>query len=193
MLPAGVPAPSASAPEHLAAVLVPREHARENEEQVGQSVQVLRDLRGDGFRARKRPDPSFGPARDGAREVARRRRGPAARQDEVLEWWQVVVEPVERLLETLDSNDHVVVLDSEGQPWTSQQLAQFVGKHLGSDPRRLTFVIGGYGGISAKVKARADRQWSLSRLTFTHEMTRLLVVEQLYRALCILNNHPYSK
>ena len=105
---------------------------------------------------------------------------------------QLTVEE-ERLLETLDSNDHVVVLDSEGQPWTSQQLAQFVGKHLGSDPRRLTFVIGGYSGISAKVKARADRQWSLSRLTFTHEMTRLLVVEQLYRALCILNNHPYSK
>jgi 23S rRNA (pseudouridine1915-N3)-methyltransferase len=105
---------------------------------------------------------------------------------------QLTVEE-ERLLETLDSNDHVVVLDSEGQSWTSQQLAQFVGKHLGSDPRRLTFVIGGYGGISAKVKARADRQWSLSRLTFTHEMTRLLVLEQLYRALCILNNHPYSK
>jgi 23S rRNA (pseudouridine1915-N3)-methyltransferase len=99
----------------------------------------------------------------------------------------------ERLMETLDSNDRVIVLDSEGQIWTSQQLAQFVGKHLGGDPRRLTFVIGGYGGLSAKVKARADRQWSLSRLTFTHEMTRFLVLEQLYRALCTLNNHPYSK
>jgi len=99
----------------------------------------------------------------------------------------------ERLLDTLDSNDRVIVLDSEGESWSSQQLAQFVGKHLGGDPRRLTFVIGGYGGISAKIKAQADRQWSLSRLTFTHEMTRLLVMEQLYRALCILNNHPYSK
>ena len=99
----------------------------------------------------------------------------------------------ERLLDTLDANDRVVVLDSEGESWSSQQLAQFVGKHLGGDPRRLTFIIGGYGGMSAKVKARADKQWSLSRLTFTHEMTRLLVVEQVYRALCILNNHPYSK
>ena len=98
-----------------------------------------------------------------------------------------------RLLEALDSSDRVIVLDSEGQSWTSEQLAQFVGRHLGGDPRRLTFVIGGYGGLSAKVKARADRQWSLSRLTFTHEMTRFLVLEQLYRALCILNNHPYSK
>jgi 23S rRNA (pseudouridine1915-N3)-methyltransferase len=99
----------------------------------------------------------------------------------------------ERLLETLDDNDRVVVLDPEGQSWTSHQLAQFVGKHLGGDSRRLTFVIGGYGGLSAKVKARADRQWSLSRLTFTHEITRLLVLEQLYRSMCILNNHPYSK
>jgi 23S rRNA (pseudouridine1915-N3)-methyltransferase len=99
----------------------------------------------------------------------------------------------ERLLEALDANDRVVVLDAQGQSWSSQQLAEFVGKHLGGDPRRLTFVIGGYGGISAKVKARADRLWSLSRLTFTHEITRLLVAEQLYRALCILNNHPYSK
>jgi 23S rRNA (pseudouridine1915-N3)-methyltransferase len=99
----------------------------------------------------------------------------------------------ERLLASLDSDDRVVVLDAAGQSWSSQQLAQFVGKHLGSDPRRLTFVIGGYGGMSEKVKARAERKWSLSPLTFTHEMTRLLVLEQLYRAMCILKNHPYSK
>jgi 23S rRNA (pseudouridine1915-N3)-methyltransferase len=99
----------------------------------------------------------------------------------------------ERLLAALDTDDRVVVLDVAGQSWTSQQLAQFVGKHLRSDPRRLTFVIGGYGGMSEKIKARAERKWSLSPLTFTHEMTRVLVVEQLYRALCILNNHPYSK
>lgn len=99
----------------------------------------------------------------------------------------------ERLLAALDSDDRVVVLDAGGQAWSSQQLAQFVGKHLGSDPRRLTFVIGGYGGTTEKVKARAERKWSLSPLTFTHEMTRLIVVEQLYRAMCILKNHPYSK
>ena len=54
-------------------------------------------------------------------------------------------------------------------------------------------MIGGYGGMTEKVKARAERKWSLSPLTFTHEMTRLLVAEQLYRAMCILKNHPYSK
>jgi len=105
---------------------------------------------------------------------------------------QLAVEE-EKLLAALDSDDRVVALDAAGQSWSSQQLAQFVGKHLGSDPRRLTFVIGGYGGMTEKVKARAERKWSLSPLTFTHEMTRLLVAEQLYRAMCILKNHPYSK
>jgi 23S rRNA (pseudouridine1915-N3)-methyltransferase len=105
---------------------------------------------------------------------------------------QLAVEE-ERLLAALDSDDRVVALDASGQSWSSPQLAQFVGKHLGSDPRRLTFVIGGYGGMSEKVKTRAERKWSLSPLTFTHEMTRVLVIEQLYRAMCILKNHPYSK
>ena len=99
----------------------------------------------------------------------------------------------ERLLAALDSDDRVVVLDVDGQSWSSQQLAQFVGKHLGNDPRRLTFVIGGYGGMTEKMKECAERKWSLSPLTLTHEMTRLLVMEQLYRAMCILKNHPYSK
>src|SRR5262245_21320478 len=99
----------------------------------------------------------------------------------------------ERLLVSLDTHDRVVVLDVAGESWTSPQLAQFIGKHLRNDPRRLTFVIGGYSGMGEKIKSRSERKWSLSPLTFTHEMTRVLVVEQLYRALCILNNHPYSK
>ena len=97
------------------------------------------------------------------------------------------------LLAALDRDDRVIVLDAAGHPWTSPQLAQFVGEHLRNDPRRLTFVIGGYGGMGDKIKALSERKWSLSPLTFTHEMTRVLVVEQLYRALCILKNHPYSK
>ncbi len=99
----------------------------------------------------------------------------------------------EKLLAALDANDRVIVLDAAGQAWTSHQLATFVGRHLDGNPRRLTFVIGGYGGLTKRVKDRAERAWSLSALTFTHEMTRVLVIEQLYRAMCILKNHPYSK
>jgi 23S rRNA (pseudouridine1915-N3)-methyltransferase len=99
----------------------------------------------------------------------------------------------EKLLAALDSTDRVVVLDAVGEMWSSEQFSKFVGSHLRSDSRRLTFIIGGYGGLADAVKKRADKSWSLSRLTFTHEMTRVLVLEQLYRAMAILKNHPYSK
>lgn len=99
----------------------------------------------------------------------------------------------ERLLAALDKDDRVIILDAAGTTWSSAQFASFLGKHLHSDPRRLTFVIGGYGGLGDRVRARAERTWSLSPLTFTHELARVLVAEQIYRGLCILNNHPYAK
>ena len=99
----------------------------------------------------------------------------------------------ERLLSALGNDDRVIILDAAGQSWSSPQFATFLGKHLRSDPRRLTFVIGGYGGLGERIRARAERSWSLSPLTFTHELARVLVAEQIYRALCIQNNHPYAK
>jgi len=102
-------------------------------------------------------------------------------------------EEASRILGTLDASDRVVLLDAAGTMWSSGQLAEFLGKHMNEDQRRLTFVIGGFGGSAESVRNRADRKWSLSPLTFTHDMTRVLVLEQLYRALAILNNHPYSK
>ena len=99
----------------------------------------------------------------------------------------------EKLLAAMDPSDRVVVLDPNGKPFTSGQLAAFVQKHMSEDPRRLTFVIGGYAGLSEAVKKRANTTWSLSPLTFTHDMTRLLLLEQIYRALSIIHNLPYSK
>jgi len=98
-----------------------------------------------------------------------------------------------KLLAALDSSDRIVVLDPKGKAWTSEQFAKFVQQHLTSDPRRLTFVIGDYAGLPAEVKKRADVQWSLSPLTFTHDLTRVLLLEQIYRALSIIHNFPYSK
>jgi 23S rRNA (pseudouridine1915-N3)-methyltransferase len=98
-----------------------------------------------------------------------------------------------RILGTLDGSDRVILLDAGGPMWSSSQLSDFLGKHMNEEQRRLTFVIGGFGGTAESVRKRADRKWSLSPLTFTHDMTRVLVLEQLYRALAILNNHPYSK
>jgi 23S rRNA (pseudouridine1915-N3)-methyltransferase len=62
-----------------------------------------------------------------------------------------------------------------------------------SDPRRLNFVIGDYAGLPDEVKKRADVQWSLSPMTFTHELARVLLLEQVYRALSIIHHLPYSK
>lgn len=93
----------------------------------------------------------------------------------------------------IDAADFVVALDPNGKPWTSEQFAKFIQKHMTSDPRRLTFVIGDYAGLPDEVKERADVLWSLSPLTFTHDLTRVLLLEQLYRALSIVNKFPYSK
>ena len=99
----------------------------------------------------------------------------------------------QKILSALDGSDRVVVLDPNGKSWSSEQLAKFLQQHMASDPRRLTFVIGDFGGLSPQVKDRADVQWSLSALTFTHELARVLLLEQLYRALTIIHNLPYSK
>ena len=99
----------------------------------------------------------------------------------------------EKIESALGDSDRVVVLDPKGKVWTSEQLAKFIQQHMTSDSRRLTFVIGGYEGLADSVRSRADVQWSLSPLTFTHDLTRVLLLEQLYRALSIIHNLPYSR
>ncbi len=98
-----------------------------------------------------------------------------------------------KLFAALEESDRVVALDPKGKAWTSEQLAKFVQQHMTGDPRRLTFVIGDYAGLSPEIRKRADVLWSLSPLTFTHDLTRVLLFEQLYRALSIIHNLPYAK
>jgi 23S rRNA (pseudouridine1915-N3)-methyltransferase len=93
----------------------------------------------------------------------------------------------------VDFADRVIALDPSGKTWSSQEFAKFLQQHMTSDPRALTFVIGDYAGLPDNLKRRADRAWSLSPLTFTHDLTRVLLLEQLYRALTIIHNLPYSK
>jgi 23S rRNA (pseudouridine1915-N3)-methyltransferase len=98
-----------------------------------------------------------------------------------------------RLAAALSSSDRIVVLDPAGKTWTSNQFAAFIQQHMTSDSRCLTFVIGDYAGLPPEVRKRADVQWSFSSLTFTHDLSRVLLFEQLYRALSIIHNFPYSK
>jgi len=92
-----------------------------------------------------------------------------------------------------DPSDRLVALDPRGKSWTSEGFAKFLQQHMTSDPRRLTFIIGDYEGLSETMKKRADVLWSLSPLTFTHDLTRVLLLEQIYRALTIIKNLPYAR
>ncbi len=93
----------------------------------------------------------------------------------------------------LDASDRIVALDPKGRSWTSEAFARFVQQHMVADSRRLTFVIGDYAGLPDSLKKQAEVLWSLSPLTFTHDLTRVLLLEQIYRALAIINNLPYSR
>jgi len=86
-----------------------------------------------------------------------------------------------------------VVLDPAGVEWTSHELAEQVRKWEGTGIKEVAFIIGGPKGLSHQLVSRADKRWSLSRLTLTHEMARVLLFEQLYRAYTIVHNLPYQK
>lgn len=95
------------------------------------------------------------------------------------------------ILKKVASGDYLVLLDEHGREPRSVELAQWLQHMQNTVSRRLVFVIGGPYGFSPQVYHRANEQLSLSRLTFSHQMVRLLFVEQIYRALTILKGEPY--
>jgi 23S rRNA (pseudouridine1915-N3)-methyltransferase len=98
-----------------------------------------------------------------------------------------------RIISALRPNALVVLLDVGGREWSSVELAGEVEKWQNDGRREVAFVIGGHNGVSKGVTARADLRWSLSRLTLTHEMARVVLTEQLYRAYTIIHRLPYHK
>jgi 23S rRNA (pseudouridine1915-N3)-methyltransferase len=96
----------------------------------------------------------------------------------------------EFIMRQLQPADHVVLLDEHGLQLRSLQLAQWLERKQ-STLRRLVFVIGGPYGFSPDVYQRAQEQLSLSSLTFSHQMVRLVFTEQLYRACTIIKGEPY--
>ena len=98
-----------------------------------------------------------------------------------------------RISDALRSGAVTVLLDPDGVEWTSQQLAAQVKGWEGNGTKEVAFVIGGPNGVTEDFKSRADKRWSLSRLTLTHEMARVLLFEQLYRAYTIVHGLPYQK
>jgi len=97
----------------------------------------------------------------------------------------------EVILEWLEERDYMVALDERGKQLTSKALADFIQLRANESTRRLIFVIGGAFGLDETVLKRADMKWSLSTLTFPHQLVRLILAEQLYRAFTILRNEKY--
>lgn len=95
------------------------------------------------------------------------------------------------ILENILPGDHIVLLDERGKEITSKELSKFISDKMISLPGRLVFIIGGPYGFSAPVYQRANEKISLSKMTLPHEMAKLVISEQLYRAMTILRGEPY--
>ncbi len=97
-----------------------------------------------------------------------------------------------RVLEAISGDTRLVALSTRGEPWTSAELAAWTARWE-QDGRDVAFAIGGADTLPAAVFDRAERVFSLSRLTLPHEMARLLLYEQVYRAYTIRRNEPYHR
>jgi 23S rRNA (pseudouridine1915-N3)-methyltransferase len=97
----------------------------------------------------------------------------------------------ELILKQAIKYDKIILFDEKGQEFTSVDYADFIQKQMNASLRTLCFVVGGAYGFSEQVYSKADYKISLSKMTFSHQMIRLLIVEQLYRSFTILKNEPY--
>ena len=97
----------------------------------------------------------------------------------------------ERILNQVKPEDYLIALDVRGQNISSEELAVMLNQKLMQ--KNITFVIGSDKGISQKVLTKANYRLSLSRMTFTHQIARLLLIEQIYRAMTILKGEKYHK
>jgi 23S rRNA (pseudouridine1915-N3)-methyltransferase len=97
----------------------------------------------------------------------------------------------ELILNNISSGDHVVLLDERGKQHTSREFANYLDRKMSIVPKNLYFIIGGPYGFSKEVYERANELISLSSMTFSHEMVRLFMTEQIYRAMTILRGEPY--
>lgn len=97
----------------------------------------------------------------------------------------------ELILKNLQAGDYIVLLDERGKEFSSLQFATYIEKKTHTVAKRLVFIIGGPYGFAETIYNKASEKISLSKMTFSHQMIRLIFIEQLYRAMTILNNEPY--
>ena len=95
------------------------------------------------------------------------------------------------ILGKLESSDHVILLDEKGKSFSSLQFSEFLQQKMNSSLKSLVFVVGGPFGFSDDIYQRANSKLSLSKMTFSHQMVRLIFKEQLYRGFSILRGERY--
>jgi 23S rRNA (pseudouridine1915-N3)-methyltransferase len=97
----------------------------------------------------------------------------------------------EIIFQWLKPDDYLIALDEHGKQFTSEGLSQFLQQRASESSKNLVFLIGGAFGLDGPVLQRAKTKWSLSQLTFPHQLVRLILAEQVYRACTILRNEKY--
>jgi 23S rRNA (pseudouridine1915-N3)-methyltransferase len=97
----------------------------------------------------------------------------------------------EQILRFFRNDDYIVILDGKGKEFTTAEFSAWLEKKFMLQKKRIVFVVGGAWGLSDEVLKKADMRLSLSRLTFSHQMVRLLFLEQLYRAFTVIKGEPY--
>jgi 23S rRNA (pseudouridine1915-N3)-methyltransferase len=96
-----------------------------------------------------------------------------------------------RIIQSLKDDDYVILLDEKGKEFRTSEFSRLMGELFFLPKKRIVFVIGGPWGFSGEVYARADFKMALSKMTFPHQLVRLLFLEQLYRVFTIIKGEPY--
>jgi 23S rRNA (pseudouridine1915-N3)-methyltransferase len=116
---------------------------------------------------------------------------PLPKKSAMLSEMDLKIKEGEMILDFIQKEDYLVVLDERGKQFTSEGLATFIQSRANEGKKKMVFLIGGAFGLSKDVLSRADHIWSLSSLVFPHQLVRLILAEQVYRACSILKNEKY--
>lgn len=104
---------------------------------------------------------------------------------------EIICKECEIVLQNINPNDYVIVLQEDGKQTDSKEFAQIIQERIYEKVRNVVFVIGGAYGLSNDVLKRANYQWSLTKLVLPHQLVRLILIEQLFRAFTIINKENY--
>jgi 23S rRNA (pseudouridine1915-N3)-methyltransferase len=116
---------------------------------------------------------------------------PELKNSKNLDVSQVKEKEADMQLKYIENSDYIVLLDETGKDFRSKGFADFLQQRLNNSVKNLVFVVGGPYGFSERIHAKANFEMSLSKMTFSHQIVRLLFVEQLYRAFSIIHHEPY--